>query len=104
MPGLREEHERFGDRLREAVNAAHQRHLANQGDDPEVFRRSVKRLSDFLIDGILPIELRNQELLLEVKRCQTQYNSDKNNAVFAAAFIQALNNLGHHARGKRTDQ
>jgi hypothetical protein len=99
MQGLREEHQRLKDRLREKVDAAYQRHLAGEGD-PEDFSRSLKRLNDFLIDGILPLELRNQDLLSEMKRCQKQYNSDKNNAVFAAAFIQALKNLSDHLRGK----
>jgi hypothetical protein len=97
MPGLREEHQRLKDRLREEVDAAHQRHLAGEGD-PEDFSRSLKRLNDFLIDGILPQEPWN--LLSEMKRCQALYNSDKYNAVFAAAFIQALKNLSDHARGK----
>jgi hypothetical protein len=64
VPGLREEHERLSDRPREEVNAAHQRHLAGEGG-PEDFRLSLKRLNDFLLDGILPLELGNQELLSE---------------------------------------
>jgi hypothetical protein len=41
-----------------------------------------------------------KELLSEMKRCQTQYYSDKNNTAFAAALIQALKNLSDHLRGK----
>jgi hypothetical protein len=97
--GSREEHERMEDRLRVEVNSAHQRHLANEGD-PDDFRRALKRLNDFLSDGVLPPGLMNEELLSEVKRCQTHYNSDKNNAEFAAALIQALNNLGNYVRAE----
>jgi hypothetical protein len=99
MPGLREKHERLNDLLRDEVDAAHQLHLANEGDRDD-FRRALKRLNDFLIEGVLPLKLKNQELLSEVKRCQTQYNSDKNNTAFAAAFIRALKNLSSHARGR----
>ena len=41
-----------------------------------------------------------RELLAEMKRCQAQYKSDKNNTAFAAALIQAMKNLSDYTRGK----
>jgi hypothetical protein len=47
-----------------------------------------------------PLPQDDLNLLSEMKRRQAHYNSDKNNTVFAAAFIRALKNLSSHARGK----
>jgi hypothetical protein len=53
MSALREEHERMKDQLRAEVTVANERFQVHEGD-PDDYRRALKRLNDFLIDGILP--------------------------------------------------